>query len=890
MALTSGTKLGPYEIIALIGAGGMGEVYSAKDTRLERMVAVKILLSHLTANPDLLARFEREAKIVSGLQHPNICVLHDIGKHEGMDYLVMEFLEGQTLAERLAKSPMKLDEALKISIEIADALDKAHKGGIVHRDLKPGNVMLTKTGAKLMDFGLAKPAAFTSASGSGAPAFSAATMSNPISPITQAGSVVGTIQYMSPEQVSGQVVDARSDIFAFGCMLYEMVTGKRPFLGKTQLKVASAILEDEPERISSIQPLTPPALEYVVNTCLAKEPENRCQAISDVKRQLQWILEGGSQVNMPAVVVHKRQSREHVAWGVAAVLMIALVWVGFSHWRNVSEPKPVMRGSLLAPEISKQGIINPQISPNGKYVVYVSDNNGTKLLFVQPFDSATPQPLSGTEDAILPFWSPDSRSVGFFSGAKLKRVEIIGGPVQTLADGATGRGGTWNADGVILYTPSTSSPIFSISASGGTPTPVTTINFAQHDTTNRWPWFLPDGKHFLFMAGIPGGDATTNHIYIGSLGSKETKLVVAASSNPIYSSGHLLFIRDTSLMAQPFDVEHGETTGPAIPIAEKLRTNSGYSRGEFSASANGILIYQQGSSSGASLLTWTDSGGKPSGTLGKPEYGSYIRLAPDGKHTALTILDSNGNNDIWMYDNDRGIKSRLTFDPSRNTTPVWFPDGNRIAFSSDRVDHRYQIFIKNADGSGKEEQFLKSNDVDQPEDVSSDGKYMTVQRSVSGSPNGLDLWVLPLTGDEKPYAYLETRFTEGLSRISPDVRWLAYTSDESGKFEVYVSTFPRGGSKWQISSGGGLNPIWSKDGKQIYYRATDNHLMVVPLTFTGSSVQPGTPRQMFLFSTVFPWGQYDVAKDGRIMLHSLGEEKSAAPISFIENWTATLKK
>src|SRR5271155_1724484 len=422
MPITPGTRFGPYEIVAAIGAGGMGEVYSAKDTRLERMVAVKILLSHLTSNPDLLARFEREAKIVSGLQHPNICVLHDIGKHEGMDYLVMEFLEGQTLAERLAKGPLKLDETLKISIEIADALDKAHKQGIVHRDLKPGNVMLTKAGAKLMDFGLAKPAAFASSSGSGAPAFSAATMSNPASPITQAGSVVGTIQYMSPEQVSGKVVDNRSDIFAFGAMMYEMVTGKRPFVGKTQLKVASAILEDEPERISTIQPLTPPALEHVIQACMAKEPENRWQTISDVKRELQWIKEGGSQVNMPVIVTHKREKREHVAWGVAAVTTLALLVVGFSFWRHVSQPVTVVRGTLLPPETSKRGIDNPEISPNGKYVVYVSDSNGVKQLWLQPLDSPIPQLLSGTVNAAFPFWSADSKSVGFFSGGKLKRA------------------------------------------------------------------------------------------------------------------------------------------------------------------------------------------------------------------------------------------------------------------------------------------------------------------------------------------------------------------------------------------------------------------------------------------------------------------------------------
>lgn len=892
MPINPGSRLGPYEVMSAIGAGGMGEVYQAKDTRLERLVAIKVLLSHLTSSPDLLARFEREAKIVSGLQHPNICVLHDIGKQDGVDYLVMEFLEGETLATRLSKGPMKIQEALKIGIEIADALDKAHRQGIVHRDLKPGNVMLTKAGAKLMDFGLAKPTILgaSAGAGSGAPAFSAVTMSNPASPITQAGSVVGTVQYMSPEQVSGQQVDARSDIFAFGVMMYEMLSGKRAFTGKTQLRVASSILEEVPESLSSIQPLVPPALEFVVNSCLVKEPENRTQSISDVKRQLQWILDGGSQVNMPAVVVHKRRSREHVAWSVAAFFVLVSLVGGFFYWRATSEPKQVMRGNLLPPSVSKQGILDPTISPDGRYVVYTSDNNGLHQLFLQPFDSPIPQPISGSDGANFPFWSADSRSVGFFANGKMKRAEVAGGPVQAIADAPNGRGGAWNADGTILYAPDSNGSLFRVSAAGGKPTKVTTLDHAKHHATHRWPTFLPDGKHFLFMVGTTGNDNPSNEVYIGSLDSPDAKAVIAASSNPQYASGYLLFRRETSLMAQPFDDKRGQTTGDAVPIVEQLKFAPSLSLAAFSASMNGILVYQTGAVSDTSRLLWFDVSGKQTGTLGQPELGSAIRISPDEKQTAETMTDSTGNIDIWVYDNAREIKTRLTFDPSRDVLPIWFPDGKRIVFSSERFDNRFQIFVKNADGSGTEEQLLKSGDTDLASDISSDAKYLVFIRRVTGGPNGTDLWVMPLTGEQKPYPYLATHYNESYARISPDVHWLAYSSNESGRDEVYVSTFPVGGSKWQISNGGGNYPIWSKDGKQIYYRSPDNHLMVAPVTFTNASVQPGAPRELFIFNPVLTFACIDVTRNGRFLINSATQQATSAPISFTENWPATVRK
>ena len=891
MAFTPGAKLGPYEIVSLLGAGGMGEVYQAKDTRLDRTVAIKVLLNHLTANADLKARFDREAKVISSLQHTHICVLHDVGNDAGTDYLVMEYLDGETLASRLARKSLTIEEVLKIGIEIADALDKAHKQGIIHRDLKPGNVMLTKSGSKLMDFGLAKPAGFGSGTtGSGAPAFSA-TMSVQASPITTAGTVVGTVQYMSPEQIQGLETDARSDIFAFGAMLYEMLTGKRAFEGKTQLKVAGAILENDPEPVTNLQPLTPPALAHLVERCMDKEPDTRWQTMGDVRAVLRWIAEGGSTVNMPVVTSHKRSRREHITQIAAAVLLIGLITVAYMHWHVVSQPVPVIRGNFLPPEKLKQNIRELAISPDGKNVVYAATSGSDWQLWLQPIDATTPHLLSGTEGAGLPFWSGDSKSIGFFAQGKLKRVEAAGGPPQIICDAFSARGGTWNKEGVILFEAESRAPLTRVAAGGGTPVPVTDLKAPQAGT-HRWPYFLPDGKHFLFMTSPSGGENNENAIYWGSLDSKETKLVTKASTKPVYAAGYLLFRRESSLMAQLFDAKQGTLSGDATPIVEQIRYSTSNSHVEFTASETGILAYQTGASVGNAQLTWYDSKGVVKGTVGKLGNGIGFRLSPDGKELAQSIADSSGNNDVWIYDLARNVPTRLTFMPTVNSLPVWTPDGKKIAFASNQAENHFQLFMKNADGSGKEERILEDKDDDRITDISRDGNYAVFFKPGSSGNSGFDLWILSMTGERKAEPYLTTNYNEFDGRVSPDGHWLTYTSNESGKNEVYISTFPKFSSKWQVSTGGGTRSVWGPNGKEIYYKSNDNKLMVVPLTFTANSVKPGQVREMFPLPLLQGpnLNLYDVTRDGRIIANVTNETTTATPISFVVNWVGMMKK
>lgn len=894
MALTPGTRLGPYEVLSSLGAGGMGEVYQAKDTRLERVVAIKVLSSALSASAELKLRFEREAKTISSLNHPNICSLFDVGNENGTDFLVMEFIEGDTLAEVLKKGPLPVDRAIRIALEVVDALEKAHRSGIIHRDLKPGNIMLTKAGAKLMDFGLAKPvsAATGAADRSGtSPLFSAAaTRSSPASPLTSVGSIVGTVQYMSPEQIEGRDSDARSDIFAFGLVLYEMIGGRRPFEGKTQASVVASILALDPAPLSAVQPATPSAVNSLVNTCLAKDPEDRYQTAHDLKLHLRMLTEVSSA--SPTMPTSFAKGVPRAWWAAVAVLALLAAGASFWAWRLAATPEKLVRGNLLPIEGATFGTSNlPQVSPNGKYVVYSASKDGIGQLWLQAFDLESPQPMAGTEGANYPFWSPDSRSVGFFSGNRLKRVEVAGGPAQTLCDVLDGRGGSWNSEGTIIFGSRITS-IQKVSSAGGTPVPVTELDKTRGQGTHRWPWFLPDGKSFLFMAGVTGNDNPKNEIYIGTLDSKNVRLLMPASSNVVYASGYLLFRRESSLMAQPFDAKRHALDGDAVPIAEQLRFDPGVSAGSFSASSNGILVVQHGSgNAGAQQLTWFDSTGKQTGVAAEPSTSYSFRISPDGKWAATQTVDSSGNVDIWVHDLARKIKSRLTFDSARELDPVWFPDSKRVAYASEREDGRAQLFAKNADGSGNEERLLSSKAQDSADDISSDGKYLAyTTRDVAIGPF-YHIWLLPLAGERKPFAYTQSGFSERDAKISPDMRWLAYASDESGKFEVYVSTFPKLGSKWQISNNGGIQPMWSTSGKELYYLTNDNDLMVVSVSAGANSIQASVPKKLF---TIFPTpGRkvYQVDKTGHILVNSFaGDKRPAMPISFTVNWPAIVRR
>ena len=688
MPLASGTKLGPYEIQSPLGAGGMGEVYRARDTRLDRTVAIKVLASHLSSSPELKQRMEREARAISSLNHPNICHLYDVGSQDGADYLVMEFLEGETLAERLRKGAMPLSETLAIGATIAEALAVAHRQGIVHRDLKPGNIMLTKSGAKLMDFGLAKATAAGFDGASKAPVLSAApTMSGatPISPLTTAGALIGTIQYMSPEQIEGKEADARSDLFALGGVLYEMATGGRPFEGKSQISVASAILEKEPEPISSLQPLTPQAFEHVVNTCLAKNPDERFQTAHDVKLQLRWIAQSGIRNVKPA---EKDSSSGGIAGWIAAG-GLAILLIALAIWWHSSKPDDRTAYFAAPLPFSARDLA---VSPNGHTVAVVGRESERKnLLWIYEPGSQEGTSIANTEGANFPFWSADGRSIGFFADGRLKRVDIAGGPVQTLCDAQTGRGGAWNKDGVILFTPSgqLGTGLYRIAASGGTPTQITFPDREHGEDSHRWPVFLPDGIHYLYLAMDLSGRKLASSIYLGSLNSKEKRLITQAIANAAYAQpGYLLFYRNQTLFAQRFDGKKLELSGEPTPILTDLQYLPRIARAVFASSESGLLVAQKGGDTAVSQMLWFDRMGQQVGVVSKPGVYGNLSLAPNGKFVATDVMDPGSQNtDVWTYDLASGSAKRLSFDPAIDSTPVWSPESSEVVFCSDRTQN-----------------------------------------------------------------------------------------------------------------------------------------------------------------------------------------------------------
>jgi serine/threonine protein kinase/Tol biopolymer transport system component len=888
MPLASGTLLGPYEISTPLGAGGMGEVYRARDTRLERIVAIKVLPSELSTDPVRKQRFEREAKAISILNHPNICTLHDVGHHDGIDYLVMECVEGETLATRLEKSALPLDQVLKYGAQIADALDKAHRHGILHRDLKPGNIMLTPTGAKLLDFGLAKAVA---------PPADLATLSRAHtqdSPVTQHGAIIGTFQYMSPEQIEGKELDSRSDIFSLGVVLYEMVTGQRAFDGKSQLSVASAILEKEPPSITAIKPLTPLTLEHSIRRCLAKDPDYRWQTARDLALELKWNAEKNSVAAPAAQIPPPSRNRERIFWAVAlAASMVAAVLATL--YTRPASPRLTVTRSFIKPAAGSSFTFTGTaagfaLSPDGKILAYVAANaDGTSVLWLRPLDSLHAQPLADTDNAAYPFWSPDGRFIAFFASGKLKKVEATGGPPVILADASDGRGGAWNAAGDILFTPTVNAGLYRVSSSGGSPTLVTTLDPAKGESTHRWPYFLPDGRHFLFLAGTvfsPTNDPT-NSILVGSLDSKETKSIVHTHANAIYSAGRLLFLRQYTLMAQPFDLKRLELTGDAVPVANPVQEGRSVAKAVFSSSDNGTLVYVEGNGANDRRLTWFDRAGKELEVL--PDMGSYsgARLSLDGKQLAY-YMDSSGY-DIWTYDFARRLKTAQTFGTAAdqgNLYPVWSPDGRRLIFASYR-DRKYSLYQKASDGSGTEELLLAGvNMIRFPSDVSPDGKLLAFQEA---SASGWAIWMLPLEGDRQPYLFHSSQFAEREPAFSPNGKWLAYCSNESGDYKVYVVPYPGPGGRWQVSPAGGCGPRWRRDGKELFYYSTDNKIMSVAVSVTASSFEFTTARPLFVTRSYGVFSRYDVSADGsKFMIpYEVGEPN--ASITLILNWNAPLQ-
>ena len=894
MTLTAGTKLGPYEIVSPLGAGGMGEVYRAKDTRLDRTVAIKVLNSKLDISAELKARFEREAKTISQLQHPNICVLHDVGSENGTDFLVMEFLEGESLNEKLKRGPLPTEELLKISIQLADALEKAHRAGIIHRDLKPGNVMLTKSGAKLLDFGLAKPMGSGAAPGgnSSASVFAAAaTVTNPGSPLSSVGTIIGTVQYMAPEQIQGLEADVRSDIFAFGLLLYEMATGKHAFEGKTQTSVVGQILAVNPVPISTLQPMAPAALSRLVSTCLEKDPDERFQTIHDVKLRLVEIAEAPTDTG--AAPNSKSGSRMKWAVMIAVAAVLILTGIAAIYFAQVAQqPKQVMRSAILPPE--KTAFVTtapdsgvPVLSPDGTRLAFIArDEKGLLSLYVRAMNSLTAQPLTGTAGALHPFWSPDSHNLGFFADGKLKRIDANGGPSQELALADRGRGGAWAADGTIIFCPGINSTLFRVSAGGGTATPAT--KFANDETGHRWPSFLPDGKHFIFWTRGP-----KSHIAVGSLDSLDHKQIMENAADAIYAApGYLLFVRGGTLVAQPFSTSKLELTGDAIPLAEHVATNFSSYRGVFSVSDGGMLVYQVGEFSGGGWqMQWAGRDGKPIGSI--PGFATYLEpaISPDGKRIAAAYADAGGNIDVWVIDIERGTKTRLTFDPANDSYQIWTPDGAKIIYSSNRGP-RTDIYMKAADGSGAEELLLKDDSDKIWKSISPDGRYLAYHNNNPGGKIASEIWLLPLFGDRKPFPIVQGPLLAGTPAISPDGKWLAYTADDGRSREVYITEFPSGGAKWQASTTGGLYPKWRGDSKELYFINYSGNVSAVDVAGSATSVKLGAPH--VLFTAILQglnWGPYDVTRDGKkFLLNGTVSNETDTPLTLVTNWLSEIKK
>jgi serine/threonine protein kinase len=899
MSLTAGTHLGPYEILSPLGAGGMGEVYRARDTRLERTVAIKILPAQLSNDPVRKQRFEREAKTISSLNHPHICVLHDVGHQDGIDYLVMECVEGEALSQRLEKSPLPLEQVLKFGAQIADGLDKAHRSGVVHRDLKPGNIMLTPTGAKLLDFGLAKPAV---------PLTSGATLtatSMRTTPMTQEGTVVGTFQYMSPEQIEGKDLDGRSDIFSLGAVLYEMLTGQRAFEGKSQLSVASAILEKEPAPISTTKPQIPPALDRAIRRCLAKDPEERWQTARDVAIELKWIADSGLQSSATAPGIERGKHSNQLTVAAFALTAVIAAALGIFYARKPAPDLRVTRTYIKAEGGSSFIFSGDQkgfaISPDGRNLAYVASTpspDSKSALWIRPMDSLHARLLPGTEAAAFPFWSPDGRYIGFFAGGKLKKIDPQGGPPAIICDAPDGRGGSWNQQGDIVFTPTVNSPIYRVSASGGPIAQLTTQDPSKNETTHRWPWFLPDGRHFIFLAGstFTPREAASNSILMGSLDSKETKLLFHTHYQAAYASGHLLFLLQSSLMAQPFDEKRFELTGEAVPIAEQVREDASIAHAWFSPSTNGLLLYAEGAAKNRQLVWFERNGTQTAAVPGEDAY-SGVSLSPHGKKLAY-YLDGTGF-DVWSLDIASGVKTPLTFGASSgqgNLYPVWSPDEKHIAYASFR-NGKYGLYQKPADGSGSESVLLDGTDHFRiPTSWSPDGKLLLYHEGVSGGtyangvPGGWSIWILPIFGDRKTYPFIQSTFSAREASFSPDGKWVAYCSNESGEYRVYVVPFPGPGGKWQVSLGDGRGPLWRRDGKEIFYLSADNKLMVVKVEASGGSFAAGEARALFDSHSYGVFGRYDVSADGQRFVVAYEGSQSSNTLTSVVNWPAELKK
>ncbi|MEO8436241.1 MAG: protein kinase [Pyrinomonadaceae bacterium] len=884
MTLTTGTQIGPYEIVSQIGAGGMGEVYRARDTKLGRDVAIKVLPAAFSSDVDRLRRFEQEAQAAGALNHPNVLVIYQIDAHDGAPYIVSELLEGETLRDRMNGKSLPQRKAIDYALQTAHGLAAAHEKGIVHRDLKPDNLFVTKDGrVKILDFGLAK----LTGAGDG-------TQSQTEVPTrridTDPGVVMGTIGYMSPEQLRGRVADHRSDIFSFGAILYEMLSGNRAFRGESTADTMSAILREEPPDLSSTNQSIDPALERVVNHCLEKNPEERFHSAKDLAFAIEALsgpsrMSGSTQTVLSALPSSRRRRREFLPSIAAGLLLIASVTMAALYFRSPSTDERPMRFVITAPEKATD-VSAPVISPDGRTIAFVASADGTRFIYLRPIESLNAQRLAGTEEAVYPFWSPDSRYLGFFASNKLKKIERTGGGPQTICDARAAGGGTWNRDGVILFGLD-SGTIHRVSAAGGSATPVLKVDESRRETGQYWPRFLPDGQHFVYQSW--NGSPEDSAIFVTALDGTNRKLLLKNDSNAVYTpQGFLLFARDTTLMAQPFDATRLQLSGEPFPIAEQVTFTPQSSYSNFSISDTGVMLFCSGNRTQRQLI-WFDRNGKELGPAGPPGEYNDIVLSPDEKKVAIQVVNGS-NTDIWLLDLARGVPSRFTFDETADDDPVWSPDGKTIVFTSAR-EGRFNLYRKLSSGAGKDELLYKS-EVEGKEgtDASADGRFILFDQSATG--NGTDIWVLPLFGDGKPYALLQTPFSEFQGHFSADGRWFAYTSNESGRNEVYVQSFPPSGGKWLISNAGGAEPHWRRDGQELFYIAADRELMGVDVKLA-PAFEASAPKALFQTGVVRHEApnRYAVTGDGqRFLVNSPVGEVNQTPITVILNWTAVLKK
>ena len=904
MPLTSGTSLGPYQIEAPLGAGGMGEVYKARDTRLDRTVAIKVLPEHVAADPDLKQRFEREARTVAALNHPHICTLHDIGSQDGVDFLVMEYLDGETLAQRLEKGALPLDQALQIAIEIADALDKAHRQGIVHRDLKPGNIMLTKSGAKLLDFGLAKlkQAGAVPADFSASPTQSAG--------LTAIGTILGTLQHMAPEQLAGEEADVRSDVFALGTVIYEMVSGRKAFEGKSQATLAGAILHVDPPSLSSLQPMTSPTLDHLVKTCLAKEPDDRCQTAGEVGRQLKWIVEGGSESSVAASIATAPQPAN---WGRAVLFMAAVaaivVIAGTAGWfLKPSPPRHVGRFVVLTPPGGGLFLspLSPEvaISPDGTRIVYASGlgPRSTRQLYLRHVDQLDAVPLRGTEGANYPFFSADGESIGFKDGNNdLKRVPVLGGPAATITPiGGVTRGVSWGPDDTIVFSSETSNGLRRVPSVGGDPEVLTTTDREGSETIHAWPDVLPNNKGVLFTAW--SGSSESSRIAVVSLETKNVTYLLTGGSSPRYSpTGHLVYAEGGTLWAVGFDPDQLELTSRnPVPVVENVNTKD-LGAADFGIANSGSLVYVSGSGRAGiqRRLVWVDREGREDPLALDPGGYRLARVSPDGTRVAVAMSGPEGT-EVWTSDVARGTRSILTPEPGIDERPLWTPDGERVVFRS-ILEGTEALSWKAADGSDAVEPLLTVEDARRirsftPYDWSPDGNELIFEYI---SPTSRDIGVLSMEGERPWQPLLNSAANENAPALSPDGRWLAYRSDETGQSEVYVDQFPDLGNKEQISTGGGQDPVWSSDGSELFFLDAEggSRMMVVPID-TEPTLTAGTATVLFEgnYYHALPRRLYDVAPDGRFLMIKPpdGAAEDTASVSgqivVVEGWFEELKR